>query len=109
MAITCCALVLSTGVAACAGDDPIDPVEGCRDFIDAWCNKQVECAVATDRTRVGEDCRFASGLSIDCSEVKALGTSYDACMRDVPAISCAPVSSGNALMSPNSCKGILLR
>src|SRR5438270_13781826 len=99
------ALVLSTGLYACGGEDPVDPVQGCRDFIDAWCNKLVECAVPTDRGRVAEDCHFASDLNIDCSKVKGLGASYGACMHEVQAVACGSDSGAQALKNLNSCKG----
>jgi hypothetical protein len=101
-------LILSTGLGACGGDDPLDPVQGCRDFIDVWCNKQIECAVPTDRTRVGEDCHFASDLNIDCSKVKGLGASYGVCLHDVQAVACGTDSGAQRLDNLSSCKGILL-
>ena len=101
-------LALSVALGACGGEDPLAPVQGCRDFIDAWCNKLVECAVPTDRGRVAEDCHFASDLDIDCSKVKGLGASYGACMHDVQTVACGSDSGAQALKNLNSCKGILL-
>jgi hypothetical protein len=100
-------IVLSTALTAltaCGDDEPVGPVQGCTDFVDAWCNKRAECSLPSDRGRVGEDCRFAIGLDVDCSKVKGLGPTYEACISSIVNLPC---TSAEGLALPQSCKGIL--
>lgn len=100
-----CTAMLSS---ACGEDDApqADPEQRCRDFVDAWCNKNTECARPTDRARVKEDCRFFLGVDIDCREVKEVSASYSSCIQDITRTPCVPPS---AVPFPETCRGVLLR
>ena len=96
-------------IAGCGGDDEAEdgrgPAQKCEDFLDAWCNKNAECALPTERARLREDCRFVVTLDIDCGEVRAVSASYSACIDAILAASCG--SDGVPL--PSSCQRVLLR
>jgi len=103
------ALACSAGIAACSSADPPSPPQGCLDFVAAWCNKNTECRPASDRSRFHEDCEFSAKLDLDCSTVKGLGSTYDACMEAVGGSSCAAYVEDRGLPLPSVCKGILWR
>jgi hypothetical protein len=110
MVRTVLSFVAVVGVAACSSaDDPIDPPQGCRNFLDAWCSQNASCRPPSDRARYLEDCHFVNALEVDCTLTKALGSSYDACMASVASSTCDTYVDGMGLPFPPSCKGILLR
>jgi len=101
-------LVLLMGIA-CSSTDPIDPPQACRDFFDAWCNQNASCQPPSERARYLEDCHFVNGLELDCSQTKAVGSTYETCMENIAGTSCAAYTEGQGLPFPPSCKGILIR
>jgi hypothetical protein len=103
------ALAFVALLAACSGSDQVDPAQGCRDFVDAWCNQNASCQPPSERARFLEDCHFVNGLEVDCSKTKALGTNYDACMASITSSSCDTYVQGMGLPFPPSCRGVLLR
>src|SRR5262249_26219182 len=95
--------------AGCSSDEPIDPVQGCRDFLAAWCNQNASCVAPSERARDLEDCHFVNELEVDCSQIKAPGSTYDACMPAVTSAPCSQYVDGKGLPFPPSCRGILVR
>lgn len=102
-------LAVFVGAAACSSEEPLNPPQGCQDFIDAWCNKNAACRAASDRARYREDCEFATKLDVDCSQIEALGPTYDACMATIEQSTCAAYVEDKGLPFPGTCKGILVK
>ena len=73
---------------------PLTPAAKCQNLLVALCTKVIACGADLSVS----EC--LSGLTTDCSKVKAVSASYDACMRDIPAADCP-------LETPNSCSGVL--
>jgi hypothetical protein len=109
-------LVQWPGVAAvllammACGDDPqsspSNPHQDCRDFIDAWCNKNAECVLPSERARTLEDCHFVVELDVDCNRVVEVSASYGACMNAIVQTSCG---SNGSVALPTTCRGVLLK
>jgi hypothetical protein len=99
-----CAVVV---IAGCGEDEaPLDPRQSCADFLDAWCNKNAECALPTERARVREDCGFVVELDVDCTKVQAVSANYSGCIDAILASTC---TSPDGIALPSLCRGVLLR
>lgn len=106
-------LLLGASVAlpACGGPDAgSSPPDECRQFVQGYCAKTVECALPSDRSRVREDCDFSFEVNLSCDDVVAVMGSMPTCLHDVAAVDCStvdPPGSGPAL--PPSCKILVMR
>jgi hypothetical protein len=97
----------ASAISGCGGEDEAapDPHRQCQDFLDAWCNKNAECALPSERARVREDCEFVVELDIDCGQVKSVGPNYSMCIESISTSTCKSIG----IDLPGWCQGILLR
>ena len=102
--VIACAAAALTG---CGGDDPPpNPVQQCEDFVGAWCNKNAECSLPSERARVLEDCRFVVQLDVRCDIVKQVGVTYPDCIDDIKTSQCL---AEGGIEFPGLCTGVLIR
>jgi hypothetical protein len=100
--------ILTVGLAAACGsgdaEDSKPPVEQCRDFIDAFCDKVAECAPSTDRWRNHKDCEFSWEVSsFACDDVVGIQGSVSECLDALDSIACDVVEK-SGIKTPDSCK-----
>jgi hypothetical protein len=101
--------LLTTSIAACSHSNELpSPPEGCREFIDTWCNQNAQCVAASERAHYREDCTFGGGLSIDCTKTVQLGPMYSSCLEAIVRTSCASYVATRGLPLPSSCQGVLI-
>jgi hypothetical protein len=85
-------------VAACGGDDEVDPKEACSQMVDAFTNAWVRC---------GKDPAFSRKTWTDafsgCNPNSVDRAKLDQCKSDLTTADCNIVTSG----SPASCNGVL--
>jgi hypothetical protein len=95
-------------LVGCGGDDDAwpDPMQNCRDFVDAWCNENAECSPPSERAHVNEDCHFVVELDIDCQEARNVSSRFSACMDSIAK---SPCISSSSIEFPETCRGILQR
>jgi hypothetical protein len=100
--------------AACLGcgggdEQPVEltPAAWCEQFMQAWCEKNAECVVPSERARQIEDCEFVWQLSVDCTQVRSLGVTHDLCLQSVSRLSCSSYSTTEGFALPSNCQGVL--
>lgn len=103
----------SVGLSACGGfdaEESASPPDLCRQFVQGYCAKTVECALPSDRSRVREDCDFSFEVNLSCDDVVAVMGSMPTCLQDVAAVDCSTVDPpGSGPPLPSSCKILVMR
>jgi hypothetical protein len=101
----------AVGLFACGSDPQGDSAPGeCRQFVQGYCAKMVECALPSDRSRAQEDCDFNFEVSLSCDDVVAVMGSMPNCLHDMAAIDCSTVDPrGSWPEVPASCKILVIR
>lgn len=102
----------SVGVFACGGgsDGQGDASSQCRQFVQGYCAKMVECALPSDRSRAREDCDFDFEVNLSCDDVVAIMGSMPTCLHDMAAVDCSTVDPpGSFPDAPTSCRILVMR
>jgi hypothetical protein len=104
-----CLCFLLPAFFGCSSDsddeEALTPVEKCDAFLDSYCEKAVKCLKGTSDEVTFGDCRTATSSKVDCSESKAVTSSYDTCMNDITNMACP---SGDWAL-PSSCNKVILQ
>jgi hypothetical protein len=86
-------------------------VAKCGELVAAICTRLVECDGDPDRSRdeaKRRDCEAALRLSAGCDRAVMVSASFDRCVADLRAGTCATIAPGGRLAAPASCTGVLL-
>lgn len=103
--------ILCVSLLVACGSEP-SPVEKCDDLVDLVCDRAVQCIPSEVGTHV--TCVQQLQQVLPCGSVKAVSASYDRCMDQLAADSCAvlfpidPQTGGPMLKLPADCQSVVL-
>lgn len=98
------AVVMLVLVAGC-GDEEATPPEKCNALADLLCQRAIEC-IADGTTQA--ECVAALNTTLPCAEADEVSASYDTCMTDLRAVSCATLTANATINLPTTCNSVIL-
>lgn len=98
-------IAIALGAPACVEGDPT-PEEVCRSFVDVYCDRAVECAMPTDRSRVAMDCPFYFAVNAPCEGLREAPSNAAYCPYEAKSVTCAP-DPQNWPAIPFSCRWLV--
>ena len=103
------ALILAAFCFSCDGDDANPAEAKCKALVEALCTRVIDCRYSDlpDRPQLIGSCRaYSLANTFRCDQVKEVGPSYDQCLAELPASSCANWTTSSQHV-PVSCVGVI--
>jgi hypothetical protein len=94
------------------GSDPNPAVAKCQTFLTTVCTRVADCAVQAgtitqaQRQTQYDSCISQVGGTLMCGKAVAVGATYDQCITDLNAATCAVVNDPNTSL-PTSCLNVI--
>jgi len=81
----------------------------CKEIVGLFCARAVTCAPSDAGTPEAQQtsCVASVGNALNCDAATAIGDTYEACKKDMPAIDCAKFAAASPDTLPQSCRGVV--
>jgi len=110
-------LVVGLLPLGCGSDNDNPAADKCNDLINSLCGRGADCIVQLGcdpgftRVQDNQSCLSAAHQALACSNAKAVGSSYPACMSGIANIACSSFGTTAACSAPTlpaECGGVIL-
>lgn len=96
-------VLFSSGCGQDAKSAPGSPREQCRDFVNAFCDKESECSPPSDRSRTKKDCEFQLALDFPCEDISQVQGQIGPCLTEIASFDCQTYEELQYVPVPDSC------